>query len=86
MRSGRWDRLHVATAVFVVALVVHGVDHTRRGFDVITNWVLGAGFLQNALAIITIVLVVRHHRLASPMATAVGYASAIGFTADGAHA
>ena len=55
----RWDRLRVAAAVFVVALVVHGIDHTRRGFDDITNWVLGAGVLQNALAVITVVLVWR---------------------------
>jgi hypothetical protein len=77
----RWDRLQVATAVFVAALVVHGIDHTRRGFDVITNWVLAAGTLQNTLAVITIVLVVRRHSLAPTMATAVGFASAIGFTA-----
>ena|SRR5438477_4842433 len=75
--------LRVTAAIFAVALVVHGADHLRRGIDVITDVVLGAGATQAAAAAAAIVLVFRRHRLAPAVAAVVGLTSAAGFT--GAH-
>jgi hypothetical protein len=76
------DRLlRVTGVVFLVALLVHAADHLRRGFDVLTPTVFWAGNVQLIAASVTLVLVFRGHRLAPAAATAVGFASAIGFTA-----
>jgi hypothetical protein len=76
------DRLLRATAVvFLIALLVHAADHLRRGFDVLTPTVFWAGNLQLTLAVIAVVLVFRGHRWAPAAAIAVGFPSAIGFTA-----
>ncbi len=77
-RSGR-EPLVVVTVVFAVALVVHAADHFRRGMDVLAWPVFWAGNLQMVLAVITIVLVFRRHRLAPVFAVVVGFVSAIGF-------
>jgi hypothetical protein len=74
-------RFDVAAGVFAVALVVHAVDHFRRGMDVLTPWVMWAGNLQMVIAVITLVLVVRRHRWAVPFAIGIGLASAVGFVA-----
>src|SRR5438477_6798794 len=74
------DPLRTAGVVFAVALAVHGVDHLRRGMDVITPEVLWLGNLQIALSIATLVLVFRRHRWAPAFAVVTGFASAIGFS------
>ena len=73
--------LRGATAVFLVALLVHGADHARRGFDAVTPEVMWAGNLQIVLSLVTVVLVFMRHRLAAWFAVGVGFASAFGFTA-----
>src|SRR4051794_10510996 len=75
------DALRTAGVVFAIALVVHGVDHLRRGMDVITAQVLWLGNLQILLSIVTLVLIFRRHRWAPAFAVGVGFASAIGFSA-----
>jgi cyanate permease len=74
------DRALRATAiVFAVAVGVHGVDHLRRGLDVVTGVVFGAGATQGALAAVAITLVFRRHRFAPSAAAVVGLVSAFGF-------
>ena len=73
------DPLAVVTAIFAVALVIHAADHFRRGMDVLEWPVFWAGNLQMLLAVVTIVLVARRHRLAPTMAVIVGFLSAFGF-------
>lgn len=73
--------LRSAALVFAVAVAVHGADHLRRGVDVVTTTVLVSGGIQFLLGMITIVLIFRRHPWAAPAAVAVGFASAIGFTA-----
>jgi hypothetical protein len=73
------EPLVIATAIFAVALVVHAADHFRRGMDVLAWPVFWGGNLQLALAVITIVLVVRRHRLAPQFAVVMGFVSAVGF-------
>ena len=82
-RSGRTherpEPLVIATVVFAVAFGIHAADHFRRGMDVLEWPVFWGGNLQSVLAVVTIVLVFRRHRLAPVFATAVGFASAFGF-------
>src|SRR5207244_3244811 len=73
--------LRRSAVVFMVAVVVHGADHLRRGVDVVTTHVLTAGTIQFLLAIVALVLVFRGHPWAPAVAVVVGFASAIGFTA-----
>jgi hypothetical protein len=75
------QRLQRIAVVFVVAVAVHGADHARRGLDVITTQVTWAGSIQFLLAVIALVLVYRRHPWAPLAAIAIGFSSAIGFTA-----
>ena len=80
-RERREQRLRLAAIAFAVALAVHGADHLRRGVDVVTTTVRVAGGIQLLLGAITLVLVFRRHPWAPSAAIAVGFASAIGFSA-----
>jgi Na+/proline symporter len=75
------ERLRRIAVVFAVAVAVHGADHLRRGVDVITTQVTWAGSIQFLLAAIALVLVFRRHPWAPFAAIAIGFSSAIGFTA-----
>lgn len=72
--------LRIATAVFAVALLVHGADHLRRGMDVTSALVNALGSLQLLFALFTVFLVFRRHPAAPRAAVLIGFASAIGFT------
>ena len=65
----------------VVALLLHGGDHMRRGMNVVPPAVMVGGTLQLILAAVTIVLVFRRNRWAPLAAVGIGYAGAVGFTA-----
>jgi hypothetical protein len=71
--------LRWAGAVFAVALVVHGIDHMRRGFDVLSTEVLWLGNVQTVGAVVALFLVFTGHRWGPAAAVAIGFASAIGF-------
>jgi hypothetical protein len=73
--------LRTAAVVFAMAVLVHGVDHLRRGTGAVTEVVLGAGTTQALLGAVAVVLVFRRHRLAPALAAGVGIASAVGFAA-----
>jgi hypothetical protein len=77
----REQRLRQTAVVFAVAVAVHGADHLRRGVEVVTTEVTAAGSLQFLLAAIALVLVFRRHPAAPVAAIAVGFSSAIGFSA-----
>ena len=79
---GRDDkRLRLAAVLFVVAYVIHGADHLRRGFGVLTDAVFWGGNLQGVLGLATVILVLAGHRWAPAAAVAVGFGSAAGFVA-----
>jgi hypothetical protein len=71
--------LRTTSLLFVVALLVHGADHVRRGIDVMTTQVLVAGTVQFALAFVAVVLVLRRHPAAAAVAAGIGLGSALGF-------
>jgi hypothetical protein len=73
--------LRITAVVFAAAVTIHGADHLRRGPDVVTEVVLGAGTIQFVLGAVAVVLVFRRHRLAPMMAIYVGFISAVGFAA-----
>jgi hypothetical protein len=80
--SSRWDRrFYWATAVFAVALGLHAADHLRRGMSVVPHAVMVAGNVQIVAAVITVILVVVRNRWAPHAAIALGFASAVGFSA-----
>lgn len=82
-RSGSSDgpALTWIASVFLVALLTHGADHLRRGFDVLTPEVRWLGYFQLLMAFGAVVLVFRRHRLAPVAAMAIGFPSAFGFAA-----
>jgi len=77
------ERLRWTGAIFLVAVTVHGVDHLRRGTDVVSAQVVAAGTFQYVAAVVAVVLVFRGHRWAPIVAAYVGFSSAVGFA--GAH-
>lgn len=75
-----YDRLlRTTSVVFIVAVLVHGTDHLRRGIGVMTTQVLTGGTIQYALAFLAVGLVLRRHRSAPAVAAAVGFGSALAF-------
>jgi hypothetical protein len=70
-----------AAAFFAIALLLHGADHLRRGMNVIRPAVMVGGTMQLILAAVTIALVVTRNRWAPHAAVAIGFVSAVGFTA-----
>lgn len=80
--SARDDRtLRWTGAVMLVALLVHGTDHARRGLDIVTTQVLSAGAIQFLLGVVAVVLVFRSHRVAPLASIAIGFAGGLGFMA-----
>ncbi|WP_410870470.1 hypothetical protein [Nocardia sp. A7] len=72
--------LRATTAVFAVALLVHGADHLRRGMDATSALVNALGTLQLLFALLTVILVLRRRQEAARAAVFIGFASAVGFT------
>lgn len=73
------ERLLWYAALFYLAgLVIHTVDHQRRGLDVITDEVFWAGIASSIAALTAIALVMSGHRLGALAAFAIGIPAAIG--------
>jgi hypothetical protein len=73
--------LRWTAALYVLAILVHGADHLRRGIDAVTVQVRSSGQVQLGLALIVLVLAVRGHRWAAPAAASLGFVSALLFVA-----
>jgi hypothetical protein len=80
MRRG-WTTLEKASAAFVAANILHTLDHFRQGLDGLTWEILSAGTLLTLEAIVVLVLVLRRHEWAAPVAAVVGFSGAIGIAA-----
>jgi hypothetical protein len=76
----RLPSLKTATVAFMIALAVHGIDHTIRGTDVIQPAVQWGGTIQVILAVVVLALVLREHPSAATAAAVLGFGSAILFT------
>jgi hypothetical protein len=75
-RTLRW-----AAVLYVLAVLVHGADHVRRGIDAVTTEVRSSGLVQLVLALVVLFLVLRGHRWAAAAATSLGFTSALLFVA-----
>jgi hypothetical protein len=77
-----WERVfRWSAALFAGAVALHTVDHLRRGMDIVPPAVMVAGMVQLIFAVATVGLVFLGNRWAPHAAIAVGFASAVGFTA-----
>jgi Na+-transporting methylmalonyl-CoA/oxaloacetate decarboxylase beta subunit len=80
--ASRSERLLMASGVvFAVALLIHGADHARRGVGELQPTVLWLGNAQTIGAFVALFLVFTGHRWGPAAAIAIGFASAVGFTA-----
>ena len=77
----RWTALEAASVGFVAANILHTLDHFRQGLDGLTWEILSAGTLLTLEAIVVLVLVLRRHEWAAPLAAVVGLSGAIGIAA-----
>src|SRR3954454_3410348 len=80
----RRSTLATAAAIFVAANVLHTLDHVRQGLDGLTREIQAGGTVLTVMAIVTLVLALRDHPWAPPIAAAVGLSGAVGILA--AHA
>jgi hypothetical protein len=80
----RLDSLTVANLAFVLAMALHGIDHTRqaRGVDALTREVLWGGAVLAVVAVGTLALTLRRSPLAPLVATVVGFWTAIAVSAS----
>jgi hypothetical protein len=76
-----WTGLEAASAGFVAANLLHTLDHFRQGLGGLTWEILSAGTLLTVEAIVVLVLVLRRHEWAAPLAVVVGFSGAIGIAA-----
>jgi hypothetical protein len=74
-RTGDW--LAVAAIAFLVANLLHGIDHLRTGPDRLSVPVLAIGPLITAAAMVAVAYAWRGDRRAAVIATAVGLSSAV---------
>lgn len=68
------------TLAFFLAFTIHGLDHLRRGLDVVHPSVLLGGTLQGIFALFVLATVLGGHRAAPMLAMVLGFGSAILFT------
>lgn len=64
---------------FTAAFAVHGADHVRRGMAASPPAIMVGGAIQGLIVLVAVVLVLRQHRWAAPVATFVGFGSAAVF-------
>jgi len=72
--------LGTTAVIFTAAVVVHGIDHVRRGLDASPTAVMIAGSIHAVVVLIAIVLVFRRTRWAPYAAMVTGFGSAALFT------
>jgi len=79
----RGDRDHrallCAAGLFTAAVVLHGIDHARRGADSVDRAVFWTGTAAIALEVAIVVLICCRHRLAPLVAAAGGFSLALGY-------
>ena len=78
----RLDTLSLAAAAFVAANLLHTLDHLRQGTGDLATEVLAGGTVISILAVLTLVLALRHHPRAALWAAVVGTWSALGVIAS----
>jgi hypothetical protein len=80
--KGRLDTLSIAAIAFLAANVAHTLDHQRQGTERLTTEIYIGGSLISILAVVTLVMALRHNPQAPLVATVVGFWTALGVTAS----
>ena len=78
----RPDTLGLAATAFVAANLLHALDHLRQGTGTLATEVLAGGTVLSILAVLTLVLALRHYPGAALWAAVVGSWSALGVMAS----
>ncbi len=78
----RLDGLALASIAFLVANVLHTIDHERTGTARLTTAVTAGGVAITVGALLTLWLALRRHPRAPLVAAAVGLGSAVGIAAS----
>jgi hypothetical protein len=78
----RPEPLVLAGVAFVATNVLHTLDHLRQGTGDLATEVLAGGTVLSFLAVLTLVLALRHHPRAALWAAVVGTWSALGVIAS----
>jgi hypothetical protein len=82
MTNRRLDTLSLAATAFVAANVLHTLDHLRQGTGALATEILAGGTVLSILAVLTLVLALRHDPRAALWAAVVGTWSALGVIAS----
>jgi hypothetical protein len=80
----RWSRDSLATAAvaFVVANLLHTLDHIRQGVGGLNATILAGGSTLTVLAVIVMVMALRGHPRAPALCAVVGVSGAVGIAAS----
>ncbi len=81
MREGR-NSLAPAAVVFVTANVLHTLDHIRQGLGGLTPEIFVGGTALSVLAVVVMVMALRHHPRAPAYCAGVGLSGAVGVAAS----
>jgi hypothetical protein len=81
-RDGHLDPLAVAAVGFVAANVLHTLDHFRQGLDGLSATIFAGGTTLTVLAIVVMVMALRHHPRTAPLAAVVGFSGAVGIASS----
>jgi hypothetical protein len=73
--------LRWAAALYALGLVVHTIDHVRRGLDAVTPQVLWLGNVSTILGVVAVLLIFTDNRYAAAFAAATGLAVGVGVVA-----
>ena len=73
--------LRWAAVVFAGGLVIHNLDHARRGLSEISEHVVWGGTIVAMVAAVVLTLIFARHRLAPFVAAAAGFGITVGVSA-----
>lgn len=76
-----WDVLGISALIYAAGLVVHTLDHIRRGNSVLTPEVFWAGTASTVAGVTIVALILWRHRWAPVAAAAFGLPVALGVAA-----
>jgi hypothetical protein len=81
-RSGHLDPLAAAAVGFVVANILHTLDHFRQGVGGLSPAIFVGGTTLTLLAIVVMVMALRQHPRTAALAAVVGFSGAVGIASS----
>lgn len=72
----------IAAVGFVVANLLHTLDHVRQGLGGLSSAILAGGTTLSVLAVVVMVMALRRHPLAPVSCAVVGLSGAVGIAAS----